>query len=220
MSPSAAENATHTSREATKRETRQALIDAALAEFSGRGFDAPSLDAICARAGYTRGAFYVHFRDREDLVAGVMEYAIGAVLDAVIAHGGQGDDLRTTIERFALVATRGRTNLGEIAEGSVLEAGPPFHQLLAGAARTQRVRDHLVTLLGQAETRVAEAVETGQKAGRVRKDVAPEDASSILLLLALGILAAADVRLPLDVAKVGTAALQLFASPAPTGSAE
>ena len=54
-------------RRETKQETREALISAALAEFAEHGFDAPSLDAICARAGYTRGAFYVHFRDRSDL---------------------------------------------------------------------------------------------------------------------------------------------------------
>ena len=52
-----------TRRDAAKKETRSALIRAALKLFHEEGFDGPSLDAICARAGYTRGAFYVHFKD-------------------------------------------------------------------------------------------------------------------------------------------------------------
>ena len=56
--------------QAAKQETREALLQAAMAEFAEKGLDLPSLDAICARAGFTRGAFYVHFRDREELVGG------------------------------------------------------------------------------------------------------------------------------------------------------
>ena len=56
----------------TKRETRAALLDAGLAEFAAHGLDTPSLDAICARAGFTRGAFYVHFKDREDFVVAII----------------------------------------------------------------------------------------------------------------------------------------------------
>jgi len=36
--------------------------------------DTPSLDDICDRAGFTRGAFYVHFADREALLVAVMDH--------------------------------------------------------------------------------------------------------------------------------------------------
>src|SRR5688500_7521180 len=74
-------------REQAKAETREALTMAALAEFAEHGLDTPSLDAICARAGYTRGAFYVHFKDRDDLIAAVMEHVTSAFIDAMIATG-------------------------------------------------------------------------------------------------------------------------------------
>src|SRR6266545_6764537 len=80
-------------REQAKQETREALILAALSEFSERGLSAPSLDAICARAGYTRGAFYVHFADRDELIAAVMEKVTGVLLDALIATGDAAMDL-------------------------------------------------------------------------------------------------------------------------------
>ena len=53
-------------------QTREALIAAGIAAIGSEGLDA-SLDAICARAGFTRGAFYVHFQDRDDLLETVME---------------------------------------------------------------------------------------------------------------------------------------------------
>jgi AcrR family transcriptional regulator len=45
-------------RELAKQETREAVIRAGMAAFTEEGVDLPSLDAICARAGFTRGAFY------------------------------------------------------------------------------------------------------------------------------------------------------------------
>src|SRR5262249_622232 len=83
-----------------KRETREALIHAGLEAFAAEGLDAPSLDAICARAGFTRGGFYVHFKDRDDFLVAVMEDVLGRFLDAVIATGDEAHDLGHTIERF------------------------------------------------------------------------------------------------------------------------
>ncbi|HKA30465.1 MAG TPA: TetR/AcrR family transcriptional regulator, partial [Candidatus Binatia bacterium] len=74
-------------RELAKQETRDALIAAGLEAFAEHGLDVPSLDAICSRAGFTRGAFYVHFKDRDDFVVAVMEHVLGGFLDAVIATG-------------------------------------------------------------------------------------------------------------------------------------
>ncbi|MCZ7684911.1 MAG: TetR family transcriptional regulator [Sandaracinaceae bacterium] len=53
--------------------TREALVDAAAELFAEQGLTGPSLDAICAKAGFTRGAFYVHFATRDDLIAAVVE---------------------------------------------------------------------------------------------------------------------------------------------------
>src|SRR5262245_31791802 len=83
-----------------KRETREALILAGIAELAEKGLDEPSLDAICARAGFTRGAFYVHFEDRDDFIAAVMERVLGGLLDAIIATGSREHDLAQTVTRF------------------------------------------------------------------------------------------------------------------------
>ena len=71
-----------------RRETREALIDAAAALFGRDGLDAPSLDDICAKAGFTRGAFYVHFKSREELIVAVVERHSARALDAIVGDGG------------------------------------------------------------------------------------------------------------------------------------
>jgi len=43
------------------------LLDAAEEVFAERGFGAPSIEDICAAAGYTRGAFYSNFASKDEL---------------------------------------------------------------------------------------------------------------------------------------------------------
>ncbi|MFJ3903866.1 TetR/AcrR family transcriptional regulator [Streptomyces sp. NPDC090025] len=47
--------------------TRAALLEAALATFAEHGFHAASIEQICERAGFTRGAYYSNFASKEEL---------------------------------------------------------------------------------------------------------------------------------------------------------
>lgn len=47
--------------------TRQAIMDAAQALILDSGFSATSVDAVIARAGLTKGAFFYHFKTKADL---------------------------------------------------------------------------------------------------------------------------------------------------------
>ncbi|GAA2846340.1 TetR family transcriptional regulator [Leucobacter komagatae] len=53
--------------------TRAALIDAAEAIFAERGAPTASIDEICTRAGFTRGAFYSNFRTVTDVFFALYE---------------------------------------------------------------------------------------------------------------------------------------------------
>ncbi|RDK02332.1 TetR/AcrR family transcriptional regulator [Paraburkholderia lacunae] len=54
-------------REQSKDQTRQRLLDAAQAIFMKKGFVAASVEDIAGAAGYTRGAFYSNFRSKSEL---------------------------------------------------------------------------------------------------------------------------------------------------------
>lgn len=48
-------------------------MDASLKVFSEKGFDRASIEDIAKEAGYTKGAFYVHFSSKEELLLKLME---------------------------------------------------------------------------------------------------------------------------------------------------
>lgn len=50
-----------------RRRTRERLMDAAYAVFAEVGVHAASVEAICDRAGFSRGAFYSNFESKEEL---------------------------------------------------------------------------------------------------------------------------------------------------------
>ena len=190
------------SRADAKQETREALIAAALAEIAEHGLDAPSLDAICARAGYTRGAFYVHFKDRADLLAAVVEHAMTVFMDAVIASGGEGHDLERTIDRFATA----------VADAALpLPAGVPFARVLEAVTRDPKLKAGFTTLLAGAAARLAAIATEGQRADAIRADVDPLQVGSVLVLLALGVTVAFDVELPIAPAALRDTVLKLLA---------
>jgi AcrR family transcriptional regulator len=69
-----------------KRETqsaarREAILAAALDEFSARGFEAARLDDVARRAGVAKGTIYLYFRDKESL----FEELISTMLAPLVA---------------------------------------------------------------------------------------------------------------------------------------
>ncbi|MBN1171537.1 MAG: TetR/AcrR family transcriptional regulator [Micromonosporaceae bacterium] len=61
--------------------TRQRLIDAAYEVFLELGIHDAPIEAICERAGFTRGAFYSNFTSKEDLFLAIYQRQMQARLD-------------------------------------------------------------------------------------------------------------------------------------------
>jgi AcrR family transcriptional regulator len=200
----------------TKRRTRTALLDAGLAEFAERGLDAPSLDAICARAGFTRGAFYVHFRDREDFVVAVMERELAAFLDVVIASGDRAYDLEHTITRFADAvepALRGTRPRSGRRTPAPLAGGVQLHRLIEACARSTAIRGRVVGFIQQALGRLSQIAAAGQALRTVRRDLDSGQVATLLVMLAIGALTAAEIGMPLDVGAGRETVLALLGPP-------
>ena len=79
---------------ARRARTRQRLMAAALAVFAERGVIGSSVEEICEAAGFTRGAFYSNFADKDALVLALIEQSIAeeyaAAEEAVSALKTQG----------------------------------------------------------------------------------------------------------------------------------
>ena len=90
------------------RETRRALLDAAILEFSEKGMNGARIDDIAERAGVTKGAIYTHFDGREDLLVEACRSAIRSLEMMRVAT--EVADLATFMDETArrLLAPEGR----------------------------------------------------------------------------------------------------------------
>lgn len=143
-------------RAAAKQATRAALIAAARECFAEDGLDKPSLDVICGRAGYTRGALYIHFRDREALVEAVIEDQLTRLLESLVAQG----DSEQVVERLT---------------HALAAEGFPALQLMNATTRSKGLREQLIETLRE----IARQLEA-------RDSVSPSTAGHALLSRALG----------------------------------
>ncbi len=62
--------------ERRRERTRQHLIDAGAVVFGRRGYHGASLDEVAATAGFTKGAVYSNFKNKDDLFVAVLEQQI------------------------------------------------------------------------------------------------------------------------------------------------
>ena len=69
-----------------REQTRARLLDAAHEVFAEVGMDAASVETICERAGFTRGAFYSNFESKDELFLALVTSLSDAKLDAVASR--------------------------------------------------------------------------------------------------------------------------------------
>lgn len=65
--------------------TKEKLLRAASRIFARDGFEASRIEEIAADAGYTRGAFYAHFKTKEDLFFALLEQQASSHLEKLRA---------------------------------------------------------------------------------------------------------------------------------------
>jgi AcrR family transcriptional regulator len=201
------------SRKVAMAETRQALILAGLAEFAEHGLDAPSLDKICARAGFTRGAFYVHFKDREDFIVAVMEWRLGAFFDAIIGTGDTEMGLEPTVHRFVeavLEMSHGAPALGVGGNANAEDTTIQLHRLLEASERSPLIQDRLVGMLEGAVQRVTDVAGEEQAIHAMREDVDAKVVGTLMVALAIGVVTAVEAGLRFDSERVGEAVIALL----------
>src|SRR2546423_5042886 len=122
---------------APRPRTAERILDAALAQFGSRGYDATSLDALAAALGVTKQAILYWFPSKEALLDAVvvrsaedLRVALEAALAGAAPGFGRVDRVMSTVFRFAV---RRPALLGLLREANRL--GPDVAaRLEAGAA--------------------------------------------------------------------------------------
>jgi len=74
-------------RKARSLDRRDAILAAALDEFSSRGFEAARLDDVARRAGVAKGTIYLYFRDKESLFQELIRAMLTPLVGTIEAMG-------------------------------------------------------------------------------------------------------------------------------------
>ncbi len=134
------------------------ILDAALAVFGERGFDAARMEDIAGRAGVSKGALYLYFDSKEALLKGLIEREVAPVaarLRALAKHGGA--DPAATLRLIVRTATK-------LTQAPAFAATPRV--VLSVAARFPEIgrhyRERVVDIgLGAIESLIARGIESG-----------------------------------------------------------
>jgi AcrR family transcriptional regulator len=88
-------------REARSTARREAILAAALDEFSQQGFEAARLDDVAKRAGVAKGTIYLYFRDKEALFQELIRSMLTPVVGSIEAMGAADLPMRALAEHLA-----------------------------------------------------------------------------------------------------------------------
>jgi AcrR family transcriptional regulator len=154
-------------RSARREATRQRILDAARLVFAEKGVFGASIEDICDRAGFTRGAVYSNFADKDDILRAVIEREHEALLDHITDSFDMVDqELASTRDLEAAVATLvdriirsipGERRVPLIATELELHAvrRPDMAALFLSSNR--RFRERLAAVLAEAMGRIGRA---------------------------------------------------------------
>jgi AcrR family transcriptional regulator len=88
-------------RKAQSAARREAILAAALDEFSERGFAAARLDDVARRAGVAKGTIYLYFSDKENLFQELVRAMLAPLVGALEAMGSVDMPLPALAEHMA-----------------------------------------------------------------------------------------------------------------------
>jgi AcrR family transcriptional regulator len=109
---------------------RQAILSAALAEFSARGFAAARLDDVALRAGIAKGTIYLYFEDKETLFQELIRSEMGPVVGSLETALALDLPVRVVAEQaFELFAREVYGTHRKDIIRLILSEGPRFPQL-------------------------------------------------------------------------------------------
>lgn len=133
-------------RQAVRAFKRDAILDAARAVFTERGFDGATMRAVAARAGYAPGTLYLHYAGKEALYADMLGDSLARLGVAVKAAARAAAPPRARAQRaFLAVFGYYRDHPRELALGLHLFQGTGRRGL--SPALDRRLNGRLIAVL-------------------------------------------------------------------------
>ncbi len=137
---------------------RKAILNAALDEFSARGFAAARLDDVAQRAGVAKGTIYLYFADKEALFQELVRFQLIPIVGLFEAALASDIPLRALIDQaIEIFATEIYGTHRKLVIRLVISEGPRFPTLAEFY-----YREVLARILGAIRARLIRALDRGE----------------------------------------------------------
>src|SRR5690348_8583883 len=166
-----------------REETRQQVLDAAARVFAQRGFHATSLDAIAEEAGFSRGAVYYNFADKEELFLEILDRRCAErAQDLREVFTGDSDDIGETSRQADLASRHAFDAMTGDTEWRAL-----YLEFLAHAARNPEFRKAFGKRTDQMRSALREVVVERTAPVADALPMTPEQLAVVLDALGIGL---------------------------------
>ncbi len=159
---------------------RDAIFDAAAAEFGEHGFERASYNRIIDRAGLSKGAMYYYFDDKRDLFVTMVDYAVTRVFDELEALG-EVDDVAGFWARFREIMVAVWVRM--LAEPRVMQLIPA----LVDPRNATDVPEAMKVIDERTTVWVEEMMQRGRAVKAVRDDLPDELLLSVTLSVGMSV---------------------------------
>jgi AcrR family transcriptional regulator len=167
--------------ERRRQQTREHLLAAAAEVFAARGFHGASLDEVAAVAGFTKGAVYSNFKNKEDLFLALFKANYDREMDAI----------RVALEDSDVPPEDRVPQFVSLIRDQTAKAGHNFNLLYQEfslyAARNPEVRTELTRIDDEGAQALADILEAERKRVGLEPLASPLQTARIIEMLFRGI---------------------------------
>ncbi|RJP54379.1 MAG: TetR/AcrR family transcriptional regulator [Anaerolineaceae bacterium] len=158
-------------------ETRSHILEAAVKQFSVHGFNKASVDSICEQAGVSKGAFYHHFRTKQDVFLALLDGWLQTFDQAIRASKDRPvpETFQMMTEYFPYIFESASDNL------------PMFLEFLQQASRDETIWQASIAPYRRYHKHFAALIKKGIAEGSF-VDVDPNLAARLIVSAAMGLL--------------------------------
>ena len=157
-------------------ETRGRILDAAVKRFAVAGYDAASVDEICAEAGVSKGAFYHHFPTKQAVFLALKQGWL-----AMIEMGMQAVRKETVPDTLITM-----TNLLPGVFAAAENRLPMFLEFWLQASRDETVWKAIIAPYRHYQEYFLKLINDGMKEGSIKR-VDSQVAAQVIVSLAVGL---------------------------------
>jgi AcrR family transcriptional regulator len=158
--------------------TRTCLMESAARVFTRRGLQHASIDEVAEDAGYTKGAFYANFKNKEELFLAMLDERFAERIEQIERAGASSSELDSQVRQasddFARYVSADR------------EWQRLFFEFAAYAARNDDFREELVTRYRALQERIADVYRRSCEQAGVEPPLPLEQVSLMTFAMANG----------------------------------